>query len=124
MKHQRHRRLSDEEKKTILQDYLGSDLSQEEIALKYGLPNRSCLSLWARKYSIEEKCVPLPPSIQTTSIMKLGKKEEKPDYEKLSREELIEVAKRRDLQLEALEMLIKLAEDNGMPVRKNSGAKW
>ena len=123
-------------KRSICIEYMQSGKSRKEIALKYGLPSTNMLSSWIQSclspLEIHEKCASLQPEIvQTDSDM--AKKEETPmDVAAMSA--LIEAQQKQIAKLEkdlkfskdkvlALNTLIDIAEEQGLKIRKKSGAK-
>ena len=119
------RYFTEEEKKAILYDYLQSGLSQRAIAFKYRLGDRSMLSNWLRQYKSRKDLLPLSSKdlismarkdSQRDSVLELAKM--KKEVERL-RSELYN----KDMEVRALNALIDVAEEHGVAVRKNSGAK-
>ena len=123
-------------KRSICIEYMQSGMSRKEIALKYNLPNVQMLSSWIHSclspLEIHEKCASLQPVIvQTDSDM--SKKEDVPmDVAAMSA--LIEAQRKQIEKLEkdlkynkdkvfALNTLIDIAEEQGIRIRKKSGAK-
>ena len=121
-------------KRQIAIEYMQSGKSRQEIALKYGLPNVNTLSSWVNThltpFEIKDKCVSLPPtnqlfdedmakkqaielSDQTELIAKLQKQIEKLEAD----------LKRAQDKNIALNVLIDVAEEHGLRIRKKSGAK-
>lgn len=119
------RYYSEEEKKAILHDYLQSGLSQQAIAYKYQLGDRSSLSNWLSKYKSQKDLLPLPTKELISMARKDSQKDAVLELAKMKRE--LEQARSelyaKDLQLKALNALIDVAEEHGVRVRKNSGAK-
>ena len=123
-------------RRSICIEYMQSGKSRKEIALKYNLPSVQTLSSWINSclspLEIHEKCASLRPVIvQTESDM--SKKEEIPmDVAAMSA--LIEAQRKQIEKLErdlkyshdknvALNTLIDIAEEQGIRIRKKSGAK-
>ena len=123
-------------KRSICIEYMQSGKSRKEIAMKYNLPSVGTLSGWINSclspLEIHEKCASLQPEIvQTGSDM--AKKEETPmDVAAMSA--LIESQQKQIAKLEkdlkfskdkvlALNTLIDIAEEQGLKIRKKSGAK-
>ena len=124
-------------KRSICIEYMQSGKSRKEIALKYNLPSTNLLSSWINSclspLEIHEKCASLPPvTVQMDSDM-ANKGEEKPmDVSAMSA--LIEAQRKQIEKLEkqlkysqdknlALNTLIDIAEEQGIKIRKKSGAK-
>jgi len=112
-------------------------MSRKEIALKYNLPSVNLLSAWIQSclspLEIHEKCASLQPVIVQTDSDMAKKKEETPlDVAAMSA--LIEAQRKQIEKLEkdlkysqdrnvALNVLIDIAEEQGIKIRKKSGAK-
>ena len=124
-------------RRSICIEYMQSGMSRKEIALKYNLPSTNTLSSWINSclspLEIHEKCASLPPvTVQMDSDM-TNKGEEKPmDVSAMSA--LIEAQRKQIEKLEkqlkysqdknlALNTLIDIAEEQGIKIRKKSGAK-
>lgn len=130
-----NRRFSLEEREVILADYESGNFSQKEIAIKYGILNPNLISVWANRLKKSGKRVSLPKkravvpqthTFQPTQTL-MAKKETKTPEEELRqlREQLLETRKALDWEKKrnlALETLIEVAEEHGMPVKK-CGAK-
>jgi transposase-like protein len=111
-----------------------SGKSRQEIALKYGLPNVNTLSSWVNThltpFEIKDKCVSLPSTDQLFD----EDMTKKPAVELSDQSELIAQLQKQIKQLEsdlkrakdkniALNVLIDVAEEHGLRIRKKSGAK-
>jgi transposase-like protein len=115
-------RYSDEFKWIAVQDYINSDLSQEEIRDKYSIRGKACITNWMRKFGLKE------PAISRTSTqisMAKGRKktpEERALEAKVKElEKALEYEKLRSL---ALDTMIDIAEKNmQIPIRKKPGTK-
>jgi len=124
-------------RRSICIEYMQSGMSRKEIALKYNLPSVNTLASWINSclspLEIHEKCASLPPvTVQMDSDM-ANKGEEKPmDVSAMSA--LIEAQRKQIEKLEkqlkysqdknlALNTLIDIAEEQGIKIRKKSGAK-
>ena len=124
-------------KRSICIEYMQSGKSRKEIALKYNLPSTILLSCWINSclspLEIHEKCASLPPeTVQLESNMAKKKYEEPLDVASMSA--LIDAQKKQIENLErqlkysqdkvlALNTLIDIAEEQGIRIRKKSGAK-
>ena len=121
-------------KRQIAIEYMQSGKSRQEIALKYGLPNVNTLSSWVNTYftpfEILDKCVSLPPANQSSEEI-MAKKEEQPATDQSA---LIAALQKQIQKLEAdlkksqdknlaLNVMIDIAEEQGIRIRKKSGAK-
>lgn len=131
-------RFSREERLLIVREFETTSITRDELAQKYGISNGALISIWKLRFENEKKCVPLQPKPITEHVPLpvvpapqtsegMAKKQYNSVEEELKalREEL--AAKERELQWErdrnfALETLIEVAEENGMPVKK-LGAK-
>ena len=124
-------------RRSICIEYMQSGMSRKEIALKYNLPSVNTLASWINSclspLEIHEKCASLPPvTVQMDSDM-ANKGEENPmDVSAMSA--LIEAQRKQIEMLEkqlkysqdknlALNTLIDIAEEQGIKIRKKSGAK-
>jgi transposase-like protein len=121
-------------KRQIAIEYMQSGKSRQEIALKYGLPNVNTLSSWVNThltpFEIKDKCVSLPSTDQLFD----EDMTKKPAVELSDQSELIAKLQNQIKQLEsdlkrakdkniALNVLIDVAEEHGLRIRKKSGAK-
>ena len=121
-------------KRQIAIEYMQSGKSRQEIALKYGLPNVNTLSSWVNThltpFEIKDKCVSLPSTDQLFD----EDMTKKPAVELSDQSELIAKLQKQIKQLEsdlkrakdkniALNVLIDVAEEHGLQIRKKSGAK-
>ena len=121
-------------KRQIAIEYMQSGKSRQEIALKYGLPNVNTLSSWVNThltpFEIKDKCVSLPSTDQLFD----EDMTKKPAVELSDQSELIAQLQKQIKQLEsdlkrakdkniALNVLIDVAEEHGLRIRKKSGAK-
>lgn len=116
-------KFSRAEKNRIVEEYLHTSKSQRDIAQKYGVLE-STFSVWVSRYSSTRKTiVSLQRELKKYATMKdLTKDEELVALRKTLKEKERELAE-ANLKVEALNVLIDLAEEHGMPVRKNSAAK-
>ena len=111
----------------VVTDYVNSGKTIAEIAQKYDINIRT-LSRWIKEYKEilfnEKKVVSLHRESKTTDE---AMKYSSPEEEILAlKEELSKTKKalaQSELKQKALEALIDVAEDAGIPIRKNSGAK-
>lgn len=120
-------------KRAICIEYMQSGQSRQEISVKYNLPNVNTLSSWINScltpLEIHEKCASLPPyNAQPNTEM------EKKGAESTDQSVLISVLQKQVEKLEkalkksqdrnlALNTLIDIAEEQGVRIRKKSGAK-
>ena len=114
--------ISDELKLKVVQEYVSTAMSQEELKKKYGFSVNSCIGRWMLKFGLSK------PGEEQISIYKsMAKETGKTDNEKeLERkvaklEKDLEMARLRSL---ALDKMIDIAErDLKIPIRKKSGTK-
>ena len=130
-------RFSRSLRRSICIEYMQSGMSRKEIALKYDLPSTNTLSSWINSclspLEIHEKCASLPrETVQTDCDMPNKGKEAPMDVSAMSA--LIEAQRKQIEKLEkqlkysqdknlALNTLIDIAEEQGIRIRKKSGAK-
>ena len=121
-------------KRSICIEYMQSGMSRKEIALKYNLPSVNTLASWINSclspLEIHEKCASLPrETVRMDEDMA-----KKTVQESVDQTALIEVQRRQIEKLEkqlkysrdkvlALNTLIDIAEEQGIRIRKKSGAK-
>ncbi len=119
------RYFTEEEKKAILYDYLQSGLSQRAIAFKYRLGDRSMLSNWLRQYKSRKDLLPLSSKDLISMARKDSQKDSVLELAKMKKEveRLRSELYNKDMEVRALNALIDVAEEHGVAVRKNSGAK-
>lgn len=118
---------SKEERMHVVMDYVNSGKTIAEIAQKYDINVRT-LCRWIKEHKeilfTEKKVVSLHRESKTTDE---AMKYSTPEEEILAlKEELSKTKKalaQSELKQKALEALIDVAEDAGIPIRKNSGAK-
>ena len=124
-------------RRSICIEYMQSGKSRKEIALKYNLPSVQTLSSWINSclspLEIHEKCASLQPvTVEMDSDM--AKKKEDTPMDVAAMSALIEAQKKQIAKLEkdlkysqdknvALNVLIDIAEEQGIKIRKKSGAK-
>lgn len=118
---------SKEERMQVVMDYVNSGKTIAEIAQKYDINIRT-LNRWIKEYKEilfnDKKVISLHRESQTPDD---AMKYSTPEEEILAlKEELSKTKKalaQSELKQKALEALIDVAEDAGIPIRKNSGAK-
>ncbi len=108
-----------EERKKIVNEYETSELSASEIAYKYGLSSPSVLFMWRSRLRESEKVI----TFATENKIKVSMQDsERKAYER----RIVELEKRlrkAEMQNMALNTMIDIAEEQGLPIRKKSGAK-
>jgi transposase-like protein len=123
-------RISKAFKREVAIEYIQGGGTMQEIALKYNLPNLQTVSNWVRCYltpdEIQNKRLSLPQETQKDTSMP-----EKQDTSKDSMisaleqriQDLEKLLKHSQLKCKALNTLIDIAEEQGIRIRKKSGAK-
>ena len=123
-------RISKAFKREVAIEYIQGGGTMQEIALKYNLPNLQTVSNWVRCYltpeEIQNKRLTLPQETQKDTSMP-----EKQDTSKDSMisaleqriQDLEKLLKHSQLKCKALDTLIDIAEEQGIQIRKKSGAK-
>ena len=123
-------RISKAFKREVAIEYIQGGGTMQEIALKYNLPNLQTVSNWVRCYltpeEIQNKRLSLPQETQKDASMP-----EKQDTSKDSMisaleqriQDLEKLLKHSQLKCKALDTLIDIAEEQGIQIRKKSGAK-
>ena len=114
---------SDEFKYQVVQEYLNSDLSQQELLKKYSIGGSSSITNWMRKFGLWNGSARSKPKEYTT--MKKGKKKSAEELALEAKvkelEKALEYEKLRSL---ALDTMINIAEDKlKISIRKKSGTK-
>lgn len=126
-------------KRAVAAEYIKSGKSRQEIAMKYGLPNLQSVSSWVSSYltpyEIETKCVSLQLE-EPSKMQAMGEEKQKlaspssvPDLsstvEMLQKQisRLEAKLKRSEDKNLALNTMIDIAEEQGIRIRKKSGAK-
>jgi transposase-like protein len=114
--------FTDELKLQVVQEYLETDMSQQEVMQKYNIRGSNCITNWMRKFDLQA------PSRQQIELQRtMTKQKEKTPYE----QELEAKVKKLEQQLDyeqlrtlALDTMIDIAErDLKISIRKKSGAK-
>ena len=109
----------------IVRVYLTGDNSYEELANQYGVPLTN-LHTWVWRYRNSENVVSLQPeSIKTEDMARKKVLSPMDENEVLKRrvKELEERLRFSELQNLALNTMIDIAEEQGIDIRKKSGAK-
>ena len=123
-------RISKAFKREVAIEYIQGGGTMQEIALKYNLPNLQTVSNWVRCYltpeEIQNKRLSLPQETQKDTSM--------PEKQDTSKDLIISALEQRiqdlekllkhsQLKCKALDTLIDIAEEQGIRIRKKSGAK-
>lgn len=125
MKRRNCKMISSELRTQIIKEYFVGEESSKEIAEKYKI-KPSTLRVWINRYSESEKSVSLPVQSKQSSTMA---KKQVPNLEQENAElkrqvkDLLASLKHSEMQNLALNTLIDIAEEQGMEIRKKSGAK-
>jgi len=112
-----------EERRRIVSEYDQGDLSAKALCQKYGIRSSSVIFAWRKScFSSEsEKVVPLRFTSESSGM------NDNPTAENKSlREKILALEKRlyeSELRNKALNNLIDIAEEQGLKIRKNFGAK-
>ena len=131
------RRVNKQERafrRSVAIEYMQSGKDRQKICLKYGLKSQATLSNWVScyltPYEIETKCVSLHPEELYSGEDMIHKAEEKSESQSARIEELEKQVKALEAKLKrsedknlALNVLIDIAEEQGIRVRKKSGVK-
>ena len=120
-----------EDRISIATEYYTTDASAKEICLKYGLSSHVVLCNWVKRYIKEvkspEKVLPLPrrPASDLSPGLSSDMAGTSKETEELKARiaELEKALKWEQMRTHALETMIEIAEEQGMKVRKKSGAK-
>lgn len=112
-----------EQRLMIIKEYETGTATLAEVAKKYGLQKPSVISMWKIRLQNPKKSCNFAAGNDTKVV------DEKPMSEKTKAEleaELAKVKKELEwskLQTKALETMIEIAEEQGIQIRKKSGAK-
>ena len=114
--------FTDELKLQVVQEYLNTNASQEEINKKYSISNKNSITKWMRKFDLKA------PSEQQIELQRaMGKQKEKTAYELELEAKVKKLAQQLDhqeLKALALSTMIDIAErELKISIRKKSGAK-
>ena len=123
-------RISKAFKREVAIEYLQGGGTMKELALKYNLPNIQSISNWIRCYltpeEVQNKRLSLPDESLSSKVMP-EKTEPNKDSMILALEQRIQdlekLLKHSQLKCKALDTLIDIAEEQGIQIRKKSGAK-
>lgn len=123
-------RISKAFKREVAIEYVQGGVTLKELALKYNLPNLATVTNWVRCYltpqEIEKKCLTLQPESPKEDQMKESEAINKdPMIDALEKriQDLEKLLKHSQLKNRALETMIDIAEEQGIQIRKKSGAK-
>lgn len=112
-----------EERLMIIKEYETSSLTALELAKKYGLHSRSIIAVWRNRYANSKKSINFAPEndtsvVEETRMVDKSKAELEAELAKVKKE--LEWSR---LETKALEVLIEVAEKQGINIRKKAGAK-
>ena len=115
-------RFTDELRFKIVQEYLSTDLTQEDLKRKYQFGGAGNIQKWMRKFDLKA------PSEQQIELQRMmAKQKEKTAYElelEAKIKKLEEQLDHQELKAEALSTMIEIAErELKISIRKKSGAK-
>ena len=112
-------RFTLEERKSIVKEYLESNLSASDLCKKYGIGATSTLYTWRSQLQESEKSYIFAAENDIKVSMQYP---ERKAYERRIAE-LEKRLRKSELQNMALNTMIDIAEEQGLPIRKKSGAK-
>ena len=110
---------SEEERRKIVLYHLTSGNSISKTAREFGLKSKTTLSYWLKKFAKSEESTTFAPNTQPLEPMQ-DKQEQELKKRIIELEAALQQEKLRTL---ALNTLIDLAEEQGIQIRKKSGAK-
>lgn len=113
---------TDEFKLQVVQEYLNTNASQEEINKKYSIVNKNSITKWMRKFDLQA------PSDEQIELQRtMGKQKAKTTYElelEAKVKKLEQQVDYQELKALALSTMIDIAErELKISIRKKSGAK-
>lgn len=132
----RKSRFTPEERQSIAEEYLTTDISRDALAKKYGITTPSSISNWVSKLSESQKSLPLSPQTELKPTVEepmeqtAQSPEERIAYleaklkqaeSDLTAERLLR--KRAETQNLMLNTILDIAAEQGNDLRKKSGAK-
>lgn len=115
-------KFTDEFKLQVVQEYLSTDISQDELKKKYNFGGNNNIRKWMLKFGLS---IPNNDQIQLHQAMKIEKQKSSSEQElELKVKKLEEELKREQLKTLALNTMINIAErELKVDIRKKSGAK-
>ena len=128
MRKQGNSKYTLEERKAILKEYEESDLTQAEIAKKYGLSDHSTIAVWKKRLGSSlqnaENFVILQHQTEKRLVaMRTGTPEERIAALEQQLKETEAKLSQAEMKVKVLDTMIDIAERQGIKIRKNSGAK-
>lgn len=123
--------FSKEERVSIAYEYYTTEMTAKEISMKYGLNSDCVLYNWVKRYikgrENSQNLLPLPrkPLPVSSPGLSTDMSETSKDPKELEARiaELEKALKWEKMRTHALETMIEIAEEQGIHVRKKSGAK-
>jgi transposase-like protein len=114
--------FTDELKLQVVQEYMGTDVSQRELMQKFNIRGVNTIKKWMRKFDLQA------PSQQEIELQRaMAKQKEKTPYERELEAKVQKLEQQLDdeqLRTLALNTMIEIAErDLKISIRKKSGAK-
>jgi len=115
-------KFTDDFKLEVVQDYLSTDISQEELKKKYNFTGNNNIYNWMRKFGLSK---PSEDQIKLHRVMSKEKQKSTSEQElELKIKKLEEDLKREQFRTKALNIMIDIAErELKVDIRKKSGAK-
>lgn len=110
----------------IVREYLTGNFSSKELQKKYDLRSSHIVNVWVNRYRNTEKSLSLPLKSERTYGMSIIKKTNPMEENEALKEHIKELEDRlhySELENLALNTMIDIAEEQGIQIRKKSGAK-
>lgn len=115
--------FTDEDRMSIVSDYIQGLMSSKEIVQKYGLSSRQVLLSWVDKFARDEDLVSLLPKQISDDMANLSLEERLKELE-AENKRLQTALELEKLRSKAYNTMIDIAEQTfNIPVRKKSGTK-
>ena len=115
-------KFTDDFQMQVVQEYLNTDISQEELKKKYNFKGNNNIYRWMRKFGLSQ---PNVDQIQLHRAMRVEKHKSSSEQElELKIKQLEEELKREQFKTLALNTMINIAErELKVDIRKKAGAK-
>lgn len=115
--------FTDEDRMSIVSDYIQGLMSSKEIVQKYGLSSRQVLLSWVDKFAKDEDLVSLPAKQTSDDMANLSLEDRLKELE-AENKRLQRALELEKLRSKAYNTMIDVAEQTfNIPVRKKSGTK-
>lgn len=115
--------FTDEDRMSIVSDYIQGLMSSKEIVQKYGLSSRQVLLSWVDKFAKDEDLVSLPAKQISDDMANLSLEDRLKELE-AENKRLQRALELEKLRSKAYNTMIDVAEQTfNIPVRKKSGTK-